>query len=208
MTSRSYIFLLGHVYIKLFASVDQKKNLKYQIFFFYFRSCSGLGSGRPGIILPWSSSNHMLPVNPSPGFFLMFLLEFNIKQQAYLKVFVDERLPVRLDLTKLWAQSFDLALHPHDVLKVSLCPQVQHLDWLWHVLHLLKRTRWCRIDFPVRQQIKTSLFSPFCCPPCSNFPRNESTLWPPTWLSFNKPAGCRNFKSILHACLVVDISSC
>lgn len=185
MTSRSYIFLFGLFCFKVCLCIVQIK-LKISHFCECFRSCSCLGSGRPGTVLPWSSSNHMLPMNPSPGFFLMFLLEFNIKQKAYLKVFVDERLPVRLDLTKLWAQPFDLALHPHDVLKVSLCPKVQHLDWLWHVLHLLKRMRWCRIDFPIHQQIKTSFFSPFCCPPYSNFPWNKSTFWPPWWLSFSR----------------------
>ena len=56
----------------------------------------------------------------------------------YLNVLVDDRLSVRLDLPELGAQPFDLALHPHDVLEVPLRPQIQHLNRLRHVLHLLR----------------------------------------------------------------------
>lgn len=79
--------------------------------------------------------------------------------KIYLKVFVDERLPVRFHLPKLWPQSFDLVLHPHDILKVPLRPQVQNLNWLRHVLHLWKRMKQCSIDFPSTTRLK--------CPPCS-----------------------------------------
>lgn len=82
------------------------------------------------------------------------------KTKVYLKVFVDERLPVRFDLSELWPQAFDLALHPHDVLKVPLRSQVQHLDWLRHVLHLLKRMKQHGIDFSIHSGIKmSSMFS-------------------------------------------------
>lgn len=90
----------------------------------------------------------------------MLLTKLNIKQKIYLKVFVDDRLPVRFDLSELWPQSFDLALHSHDILKVPLRPQVQHLDWLRHVLHLLKRLKQRSIDFSVHHEIKmSSMFS-------------------------------------------------
>lgn len=121
--------------------------------------------------------------------------------KIYLKVFVDEGLPVRLDLPELWPQPFDLALHPHDVLKVPLRAQVQHLDWLWHVLYLLKRIRRCSIDFPVHRQIKMSFFFS-CLVPCFTLlspetKRNKTTPWPPVWLPFNKLAGCISFKSTI-----------
>lgn len=97
---------------------------------------------------PWKRSLPRLPCDVS----------HKVKHQTkiYLKVFVDERLPIRFDLPELWPQSFDLALHSHDILKVPLRPQVQHLDWLWHVLHLLKRMKQRCIDFSVHHKIKMS----------------------------------------------------
>lgn len=91
-----------------------------------------------------------------------FPSKVKLQWRAYLKVFVDERLPVRFDLSELWPQPFDLALHPHDVLKVPLRPQVQHLNWLRHVLHLLKRMEQRSIDFPVGRQIKMSTMFSRC----------------------------------------------
>lgn len=110
-----------------------------------------------------------------------FPSKVKLQWRAYLKVFVDERLPVRFDLSELWPQPFDLALHSHDILKVPLRPQVQHLNWLRHVLHLLKRMEQHSIDFPVRWQIKMStMFSRSV----AELPE-EWTFSPPMWLRFN-----------------------
>lgn len=136
--------------------------------------CPWPGNGGPVLIL-WAIINlsnlNAIQVSldgiPSQPFQEPFLLKLNIKQQQqhqqqqqqkkrYLKVYVDESLPVGLYLSELWPQSFDLALLTHDVLKVPLCPQVQHLDWLRHVLHLWKRMNQSSIDFPVCRQIKMS----------------------------------------------------
>lgn len=54
----------------------------------------------------------------------------------YLEVFGDGGLSVVLHLSELCPQALHLVLHLHDVLKVPLSSQVQHLNGLGHVLHL------------------------------------------------------------------------
>lgn len=54
----------------------------------------------------------------------------------YLKVFGDDGFSVILNLSELSSQALHLVLHLHDVLKIPLSPQVQHLNGLGHVLHL------------------------------------------------------------------------
>lgn len=60
---------------------------------------------------------------------------------GYLEVFGDGGLPVVLHLSELGPQALHLVLHLHDVLEVPLSPQVQHLNGLGHVLHLLGEIR-------------------------------------------------------------------
>lgn len=54
----------------------------------------------------------------------------------YLKVFGHDGFSVVFNLPELGPQAFHLVLHLHDVLKIPLSAQVQHLDGLRHVLHL------------------------------------------------------------------------
>lgn len=63
-------------------------------------------------------------------------LHERLKSSSYLEVFGNGGFPVVLHLSELCPQALHLVLHLHDVLKVPLSSQVQHLDGLGHVLHL------------------------------------------------------------------------
>lgn len=55
---------------------------------------------------------------------------------GYLKVSGHDGFPVILNLSELGPQALHLVLHLHDILKISLSSQVQHLNGLRHILHL------------------------------------------------------------------------
>lgn len=57
-------------------------------------------------------------------------------ESLYLVLLGDVLLVVLLHLSELGLQASELVLHLHHVLQVPLCPLVQDLDGLGHVLHL------------------------------------------------------------------------